>query len=331
MDRRELLGAGALAGVGMAGSTGCSANSALIGEPAMAQPDLDAFIVNLDSSMQSIRTSTFVAGFAEKLGGRAIPHDRVHEVAQKEQMFRDVLGTLFLTQSFRDLPRESQMHPEVQRRMVSEIDKIDGTVFEVANLLENLSGRERTDLQRVLRKHPELAMQIAETVDEQAATAGISRERRLQLRSMMTQAAFRLRHHPPGVLIDEYVAKVRRATTQAGAQFDLAMRVAVESGERAFWEQHMAAGAGIPLAASTRRPPSTWTDPDDPEVIPPGSAVIKTGAILLGIGVLVFGVSALIFALGAFPGVYGMTVGVVLFAAGLITLIVGALIRATSS
>src|SRR5262245_34381497 len=119
MDRRELLRAGALAGVGIAGSTGCASHSGLIAGPPQWEPDLDGYVANLDGSMQASQSSTFVAGFTEKLGGRPVPGERMHEVARREALFRDVLGSLFLTQSFRDLPREAQVHPEVQRRMVS--------------------------------------------------------------------------------------------------------------------------------------------------------------------------------------------------------------------
>jgi hypothetical protein len=329
MDRRDLLRAGALSSAAAASlsNAGCAPQARdpmLGGLSPVSELDLNSFLGRFDRGLADIQSSRFVAGFTESIGGTPIPESRRTAVDEREHEFREALSSLYLTQTFRDLPPERQFHPEVQRRMLERIDGIDESVFRMTNRLERLDAHERKEVQNALKRHPKLAMQVAEIVDRHAVSAGVSRERRLEFRSMMTQAAFRLRSQSPSVIIDEYVHKVKRATAPDGPQYEFALKAASEAGERYFWERGIAltSAATVPAGAKTTKA----VEPKEA----PGVRPMKWGAIMLGVGLVVFGVSSAIVAAGAFPGVFGMTVGAVLFAVGLVVLIVGALMHAFS-
>jgi hypothetical protein len=186
-------------------------------------------------------------------------------------------------------------------------------------------------------------MSIGEAIDDQAAIAGVSRKRRLQLRSMMMQASFRLKHSAPGAVIDEYVDKVQRMTAQGGAQADLTLRIAGRASSDQFFQDapigtqggDVAADPVQPAAAPSAQPaPAPATPPaKGTKKVRQGSGTVKTGAILMGVAVATAGVSALFVAAGGpavIMGAIGLTVGAILFAVGLIMLIVGAIIYAAS-
>ena len=324
MDRRDLLRAGALSSASAAtlASGGCAPTAPSVRTSAapLTGADLDAFLARFDRGLTDIQTSRFVTGFTESLGRASIPEARRAEVEERELAFREALSSLYLTQTFRDLPPETQFHPEVQRRMFDNIHAIDASVFRMTDRLERLGASERERIRTTLKRHPDLSMRIAEVVDEQAAAAGITPERRRDFRAIMTQAAFRLKNQPPGVLIDEYVTKVRRATAPDAPELRRSLAIAAEASERYFWERGIELGAA--LTTKTKSAPKPKSKP--------GEDVVLSGAILLGCGVVIFGVSAAIVSAGWFPGVFGMTVGAVTFAVGLIVLIVGALIAAFS-
>jgi hypothetical protein len=330
MDRRDLLRAGALSSASAAtlATGGCAppATGAQTGGLPFSGGDLDAFLGRFDRGLADIQTSRFVAGFTESLGGAPIPEARREQVEQREHDFREALSSLYLTQTFRDLPPEQQFHPEVQRRMLDNIHAIDASVFRTTDRLERLGPRERETIRTTLKRHPDLSMRLAEVVDGQAAAAGITPDRRRDFRAMMTQAAFRLKNQPPGVLIDEYVKKVRRATAPDAPEFKRSLELAAAASERYFWDHGIELTAAHTLAQGAKKAPR----PPIAASSEPGQQQITSGAILLGVGVVIFGVSAAVVSAGWFPGVFGMTIGAVTFAVGLIVLIVGALMAAFS-
>jgi hypothetical protein len=232
----------------------------------------------------------------------------------------------------------------MQARMRQHLGEVDKTVSDVTGMLSGLDDDQRTKLQQHLRAQPDLGMTIGEAIDDQAGLAGVSRKRRLQLRSMMTQTSFRLKHSAPGAVIDEYVEKVQRMTAQNGAQASLALRLAGRASQDLFWKGQ---GVDDPIDGSggdiSAPPPPPPTAPSAPPVTPPatpqkpkphaGMSQVKTGATLMGVAVLTAGVSAIFIAAGGgavIVGAIGLTVGAILFAVGFIVLIVGALIYAAT-
>jgi len=355
MQRRELLGGGAAAGVSAIGSAlfggplgGCvsTPRGAMPGLP--APPDMGAFCFDLESKLGGIAESRFVDGFVARLGvGRPVSAARQERVQARESVFRRSLRSLYLSQTFRDLPPESQAHPELQALMQRHLPELDQSVLEMTELLEGLSPEQRRATREELQRRPDLALQIAEVVDEHATSAGVSSNRRGQFRSMLTHASFRLRHGSPDALIDEYTGKVRRALAPDGASRALALSAAAQATSELFFAQ--AGGvAQTGGGATPSSPPTTPPTTPPPQragrgkpVRPPGPApssapsaapaksTLTTGAWMLGIGAITFGASTGIVAAGGSAFVLGMTIGALLFAIGLIVVIVGALINAT--
>jgi hypothetical protein len=348
MKRRDVLKAGA---AGAASATiGCATTvdhreghreghrEASIGAAANA----DAFLATLDHHLGLTAQARFVDGYVA-----AVHPEKPRSVATQlliedhDELFRKMLRTLFITQSFRDLPVETQLHPAVQDRMSAHLDEIDETVFALTDRLDGMTTEQRRQLRATLRDRPDAAMEIGEVLDQHAAAAGLSRARRKQLRSMMAETAFRLRHEAPGALIDEYTAKVRRMGSQAGASA-LALDVAQQIGQRAFWhhQQQIAQAAGAPQPPPGNGPPglqAPGAPPPAPAVTAakPGRTAVRVGATMMGIGVLAFGAGLVSIAtgneaVGVVGLIFGLTGGALVFAAGFVTLIIGAIVAAAS-
>jgi hypothetical protein len=342
MQRREILSGGALAGAGAVGSTllgsplvGCVVPLASGSPPALpAPPDMNAFCQELETKLGGISQSQFVSGFVSRAGKPPTSDAGRQRVAAGEKLFQRSLRSLYLSQTFRDLPPESQQHPELQALMRRELPEMDRSVLDMTELLERLSPAEREAARAELKRRPDLGVQIAEAVDEQAAGAGVSVNRRRQLRSMLTQASFRLRHHAPGVLIDEYTNKVRRSLASESSARALTLNVAAQATADLYFAQTGAAAepAAQPTAASRLGKARTPAQPPPPAPsgAHPGTGTLVTGAWMLGIGLVTFGVSTLLVSAGAGIFLFGMTVGALMFAIGLIVVIVGALIYAAS-
>lgn len=358
MQRRELLSGSAIAGASALGGglVGCAGGAGLLAAagaptpgsllPGLPAPvDMRAFCLDLEAKLGGISQSRFVEGFATRLGKRQPTRPaQGARMQEHEALFQRSLRSLFLSQTFRDLPVESQQHPELQALMQRHLPEIDQTVFDVTELLENLGPAERQATREELRRHPNLPLAISEAIDERAAEAGVSSNRRRQLRSMLTQTSFRLRHASPDVLIDEYTAKVRRATAPDGAARALSLSAASQATADVFFGAQVGSGShpivppGHPKSTTkgqiARQPaPGAAPTPATPANAPPrhpGMGAITTGAWLLGIGAVTFGVSAGIVSAGADIFLIGMTVGAVLFAIGLVVLIVGGIIYAAT-
>jgi len=348
MKRRDVLkhaaATAAIAGVG-AGAVG-GAGCATVPRTPTPHDDRAAadYLAMLDRSLALAGGMRPVHEIAAQVAPGPRSAERQQLVDDRDALFQRLVSTLFVTQSFRDLPPETQTHPAVQARMASQLDEIDGTMFELTRFLAAQTTDDRTRLRDAVRGNPRAAMDLAELLDSRAAAIGVTTARRRQLRQIMSQATFRLRTEAPGALIDEYTAKVERLRGEDGRSA-LALALAQKLGERQFWRyQHHLAQSGYssgPPATAAAPAPATTVQP--PGVIPsppaagaphkPGDTAIKAGAYMLGIGIVDFGLGALIVsghATGAVLGIAlvgGITIGAVLVAIGFLTLVIGALIR----
>lgn len=357
MKRRDVLkqaaatAAVASVGASAAGGEGC----ATVPRAPAPRDDRAAtdYLAMLDRSLELAAQMRPVHQIAAQRGPG--PRSPEHEqfIAGSDAMFQRLISALFITQSFRDLPPETQTHPAVQTRIASHLDEIDGTVFELTSFLSAQTGDQRAQLRDALRKNPNAAMDLAELLDGHAATMGVTVERRRQLRQIMKHTTFRMRTESPGALIDEYTAKVQRLRGEDGKSA-LALALAQKLGEDQFWryQQHLAQNAGpgastpataapttaapttaAPTTARLSPPSSVAPQPAPAAPHRPGDTAIKAGAYMLGIGVVDFGLGALIVSntsggvLFGIALVGGITIGAVLTAIGLLTLIIGALIR----
>ncbi len=248
MKRRDVLKVGAIGAVGVATASvagGCAATP-----PARNPADVDreakSFIAMLDKQLGLVDHVNPVEEAVYRAYGTAQPDHVKAKVAEHDGLFRRVLRTLFVTQAFRDLPKETQLHEAVQQRVGSHMDEVDATVFELTDFLARRSHDERTKLREVMREKPEIAMDLGEMLDERAGRMGILKERRKQMRTAMREVTFRLKTESPGSIIDEYAAKVERLRGTDGKSA-LALSLAEKIGQRAFWKyQHLLAQPGAP-------------------------------------------------------------------------------------
>lgn len=347
MNRRDVLkqaaATAAIASVG-AGAGAGGAGCATVPRNPTPRDDRAAadYLAVLDRSLALAATMRPVHEIAAARATGPRSPERQQQVDDRDGMFQRLVSTLFITQSFRDLPPGTQSHPAVQARIASHLDEVDGTMVELTRFLAAQTADERAGLRDALRKNPRAAMDLAEQLDTRAAEIGVTTARRRQLRQIMSQATFRMRTESPGALIDEYTAKVERLRGEDGNSA-LALALAQKVGERQFWRyQHHLAQSGSssgppattagPAPAPGVQPPAP-TSPQPATTGKPGSTAVKVGAYMLGIGVVDFGVGALIVSShapdavlwGALVG--GITIGAILVAVGFVTLVIGALIR----
>ena len=274
MNRRDVIKLGAVvAGAGV-GAPACGVPKmlgTLRGHDGAAE-----FNAMLDEQLGRLDKPGFLQRLVTAETKRPLSAQAEAKIAEKDVLFRRMLSTLLVTQGFRELPEETQLDATVQARMWSHMDQIGSSVFEMSDMLASLDKDQRAHVQQRLRDNPELPMALGETLDDRAASIGMSGARRRQLRQMMSQSSFRLRHGDPASIIDEYVGKVERlreSSERDGDALDLSRRI----GEREFWRyQHLLADAAAPGqpptgAPGTQPPPSVPASPGDPAAAaPPG-------------------------------------------------------------
>lgn len=256
ISRRQALRAGALAGAAGAAltSAGCSTGwgtgpGARAPTAALSPAELDAFLVQFDRGLAEIERSEFVTRFAERRGVGAKTAERARQLAEAEAEFRDTVACIFASQSFRELPLESQLHPEVQRRMLGRIESIDASARRMTRRLRELTPSERQAFHQALRKHPDLSMDISEAVTREASRVGVSPALRRQFRSMMTHVAFRIKSQGPTRALDEITAHLDRISAPGTLHYEQAQRLALGDPE---------AFLG-PLGALELRSSSAWS------------------------------------------------------------------------
>jgi hypothetical protein len=316
---------GALAGLSGAMGTGCATTgSAAKGtfDPG-AMLDMDAFLSRLDHSMESIASGNPLRSF--------FPDDPRRPYAP---LVKKSLRSLLIAGSFRDLPEEARAHPGMQQRIRDAMPEMDEAVFGMTHVLASFTANERVRIREVLNEDPEFGMRIAESLDGDAVSAGVSAARRLHLRTLSSQISFRLKHQPVTTLIDEYVGKVQKVSARHGYTEEMQRRIAarVVSGSL----------LGMPAEAVIKRPPTEAFPPPPSETPPkvktddkkplPGRVPITVGAVLMGVGPSIALTSFFLAPVaGGFALLFiGITGGAVILLAGLVTLIAGLAIRASA-
>jgi hypothetical protein len=343
MERRDFLKVGALSGAGAmaVGTSGCSGLTAALAPPPLplSNRDMEQFLARLDHSMNSVSTANALSSLLPQKAIDRLKTDDP-EFKKGDQLFRKTVRSLLLAGSFKDLPEEGRVHPGMQERMWRALPEMDEAMLGMSSMFSSLSPTERVDIGRALRKDPGLGMRITEALDGEAVNAGVTLARRMHMRSIAKDTSFRLRQSTP-LFIDEYTGKVQKLVDRHGSNEDLQRRLAAQMGEAAFWEYH---DRTVELASRWQLARADGDDdgggsnpnlsgPYAPQTVsePRGGTAMTVGGILLGVGVLTAGLGAIIVASGSGVGLIVITAGAAMGIGGLITLIVGIILRVTST
>ncbi|MCB9684857.1 MAG: PDZ domain-containing protein [Alphaproteobacteria bacterium] len=135
---------------------------------------------------------------------------------QDRGLLGEVAATMWLSSTFRDLPRTVRAQPEIQRWLLDEGPAVARSMYQVAELLEGLGPEERRELREVLASEPELLGQMTEGFDVHAAARGVEPERRAQAKELLDHTAWRLRHQSPDAVIDELLHRFDRICRRNG-------------------------------------------------------------------------------------------------------------------
>ncbi|MDC3954631.1 hypothetical protein [Polyangium jinanense] len=329
MERRDFLKVGVIGGAGTAavGTLGCAGTTGAAASPiaVMSPAEMDRFLARLDGGLDALKTGE---GHLTSMYPKLDVTDPKYP--KQEKLVRKTLRSLLLVGSFNDLPEEARVHPGMQARMWNGMGEMDEAMLGMTSELEALTPTERADIGLRMRKDPGLGMRIVEAIDEDAAKAGISMERRLHLRSIAAEACARMKQSTP-LLIDEYVTKVNKVAARPATAAEFERRLVAQMGEDAFFQlrERTEMHARRWNVASTD-PTNDANGPYAPKSDPHqrSSTVLSVGGILLGVGALALLIGGICVSASLGGGVFAMTAGAILGIAGLITLIVGSIMRA---
>jgi hypothetical protein len=278
IKRREFLKAGAAtatvagaAGVGGLAGSACGGlfDRTVFDDSRLPLPDMDAYLRKIDDGM-----------------GRIAKWDRRDDIPMTEldqaldnDLGRQTLRALYMTGMFGDLPDAGQVHPGMQERIEQALPEMKETVATIADLLSNLSDEDVENLQRFVKDRDDPGMGFAQWLDDVESVLGVSPERRLQTRALVTKVISRLKNQSPRMLFDEYIGKVERIEARTGSLEEIEREMIARIGEQAFWErqQRLATyaaawteqGAVADNLQLERPPLTTPTGPTDTHALPP--------------------------------------------------------------
>jgi len=300
MDRRNFLKRGTL---GVSGTVAAGSlpepTKAAMREPVVPPPsDMDEYVRRVDAGIARFGEVRIADSFPEFRGDPALLSD----------LGRKAMHTLYVTGMFGDLSVENQLYPAMQDRLWASQETMDEALQGMTDFLNSRTPEQLGGVRATLRDRPEILQRIIRTVDEQSALSGLSEPRRAQLRTMFTEAAWRLEAQPPRLLVDEYVSKVERVTASDIESEARQRWLAARVGEEVFWQ----AQDSLRQRRITR-----------------GLRAMGIGALLFAAGLVLVSASDgdigddgdVLLWLGLVPGI---TVGSIFFVVGFIILLVGA-------
>jgi hypothetical protein len=204
---------------------------------------------------------------------------------------------------------------------------MDSSVRDSYAILASLDDEQHAQIREVLQKQPDFGMRVAEALDARAAEVGISRKRRMQLRSAAVEISTRMRRQHPATLVQEYLAKTERVYERHG-ESELSRQIATAAGEQLFWARVAHADAPPePAPSAPLARPQGAAQPPQPK---PGSGALRAAGWMFGIGAASTATGAIMVASGTLVGLFAITLGVVLLLAAIVTAIVGVIIQAAS-
>ncbi|HTJ83043.1 MAG TPA: hypothetical protein VL400_15085 [Polyangiaceae bacterium] len=336
MERRGFLRGGVLAGGGLVGA-GCASSdlgAALVAPPPpMTDEEVQAFLARLDGQMKAIEKEAPL--------GKILLAENVDAAARArgEALSKRALRSLLLTGSFRDLPMEARMHPDVQSRMFAGLGEMTEAAEGITSYMRSLTPTERADLSRALKRDPDLGMRVMGAIDDEAARFGVSMERRLHMRQLAANVCGRLRQSSD-LFLDDTCDKVEKMAARDATVESIERRLVAQIGEDAYFRLRDEAEAGHalwqgrrvaqgPVFVDARSDPSAHASHAEPRE-PRGTPLLIVGGIMLGLSVITIVGGVFLTIASGVPGAIMLTIGGLHFIGGLVCLIIGGVLRANS-
>ena len=331
MERRDLLKAGAAVGAAALAS-GCATRhspaarsaGASTPPPPIPDADMDGLVARMDATLAGMKQTSLVHeltpdGLAQGLDEGAL--------AAHEDFMQRSVRSLYVSGIFLDQPEHARSHAGLQERVVQTLPDMDSSVRDSYAILASLDDEQHAQIREVLQKQPDFGMRVAEALDARAAEVGISRKRRMQLRSAAVEISTRMRRQHPATLVQEYLAKTERVYERHG-ESELSRQIATAAGEQLFWARVAHADAPPePAPSAPLARPQGAAQPPQPK---PGSGALRAAGWMFGIGAASTATGAIMVASGTLVGLFAITLGVVLLLAAIVTAIVGVIIQAAS-
>ncbi len=346
-DRRTFLEqAAATAGAAALPLAGCATGSLRAGFPALDESAADAMVARFRRALADASTRSVVTDAVARVqrpDGDAPAADLAHADALAEKAVRALLVA--------DLVGNLQRGGASSKAddILGEFGPaLDDAIYSHAALLHRTPVREKRRIDEVLRREGDVPMRVGEALDEHARRFGVSPETRGKMRRLLTDLTTRSRAQSLSAIGEECVDKVRRVSASRGDEAVFARALATQGTSSALWTAAQVPLGQAPWASASTppRPTTNATPPPasapgaiDPSLVtgpPPsrprsGTSTIRAGAIMSGVGVAVFGLGLLgAFAEGGIALAVVATLGGILLLAGLITLLVGAIMYASS-
>jgi len=214
MNRRDLLKHSVAVGAAAA-ATGCVSPQ----RPWSASREtMDSVLAKLDADLGCIDSVDLRDHLRDHLGP-VVDDPRLHQALMTDDpLVRKAAKTLYLTATFRDLPEEARLHPEIQARMRRAGPMMTEAVLGMRDRLAALTGAEKKSLQEHLRANPSLTEAVCRSLDQQVSQARLQPERRVRQRTVMNEYAWRMEHQSVAAVIDPQLEKANRALSTYSAR-----------------------------------------------------------------------------------------------------------------
>jgi hypothetical protein len=334
-----------------ASSPGCAWQGfAARAQEALGGIDVHAYLAEIDRTIEAM-TNPLGGILARRKDGKKIATD-----PKTRELVRKSLQSLVLVSAFHDLPEDARLHPAVQARMWNAMPDMDDAVVGMTSLLGSLTPAQRDRAIAELKKQPDLPMEVAESIDQEASAVGFNDKGRVRLRGLASTLSWRLERQPPGLVLADGLGKMERIVAKRGSEAQRERLIAMELTQAAFWSAASSAAqttatstaSDEPGASRTREPEREMTPPTLPPKAPrdrvrrapdpePGENTgepqsdaandLLLGGLALGFGVASIGAGAFLIAaevwvpLGVTAGALLVVLGISLLIGGVISLI----------
>jgi hypothetical protein len=204
--RRQLLGMGAV-GLGAAALQSC-ASLPFAKAPPMSQAELEAMLRRLDRIVAALGASKPAP---ERFGMRS----KGPQIPEGHAVITGTLAALSLVGTYREIPDTAKSDARIAKRLDEAYPEILDAMTGARDRLRETDADFRARLDAKLRADPSCGMRALERLDELAQEHDVPLEHRVQLRTTMTQLAWRFRAQGTTAVIDDLTAKLDRGLDRA--------------------------------------------------------------------------------------------------------------------